>query len=87
MDKYIRRALKSLNIKWNDNQDFELKTKKDIDGFIYRHKEKLSELEYAMIEAEEAKKQLEDELQLLYDLKHQTKVEEYKEMNPGREIF
>lgn len=87
MDKYVRIALKSLGVIWNNTDDgFELNTAKDIDGFISRQKDKLSEVESLIIELKEAKDQIETELQVLIDLKHQVKTEEYKDLNPKWDI-
>lgn len=87
MDKYINKALKTLGIKWNDNQVFELKDIKDVDHFISIHEGKLLEIDILIAELKEAKDQVKKDLDLLSDLKHQIKVERYKDLNPDKIIL
>lgn len=88
-DKYLERALKSLNIKINDSNytDKTIENANDIDDCINSVEQLKDSLEYQIIEVKETLIQLEQDKKLLETIKHQIKVERYKELNPNREVF
>lgn len=87
-DKYIQKALDALNINYDNlKHEFELNTLKDLDFIHSSRKALLSECEGNLEDIKSAIEQIKNELQTLEDLKHQVKVEEYKEINPKARVF
>lgn len=87
-DKYIQKALESLNINYdNSKHEYELNTLKDLDFLISYRKNLIAEMEGHIEDAKSAVEQLKNEVQMAEDLKRQTLVEEYQELNPKRTIL
>ena len=86
-NKHIQKALDSFGIKWNENGENELNTTKDLDFIISERKILLRDAENGIEELKETIEILKNQISILENLKQQTLVEEYKELNPDKNVF
>ena len=82
-ERHIKAALQFLNLTCPQ----EFKSEKEIEDFYSELESDIKEMKWAIEEAKAAIEKAEILLCDLERLKHQSKVEEYKELNPGKEIF
>lgn len=81
-DKYLIRSLDFLELKFD-----EAASESDIDSAISENKEAISKMENIIEDAKDVIESANYNLDLLSEIKHQMKIERYKELNPGKEIF
>jgi TolA-binding protein len=83
LDKYVSRAFKLAGVVQNDH----IKTVSDLELEIDSFNENIRRLNELI---EKCKDQLEDcneSLELLQSVHDQLKIERYKDLNPGREVY
>ena len=86
-NKHIQKALDSFGINWNEDGENELNTIKDLDFIISERKILLRDAENGIEELKETIEILKNQISILENLKQQTLLEEYKELNPDKNVF
>ncbi|MGB2525679.1 hypothetical protein [Flagellimonas sp. SN16] len=84
--RLIKKALKSLGWDWQDKEN-PLNTIKDVDHIIWQCNDGLSQVESARADLDECEETLKSSLEDMKTLKDQIEIEEYKELNPNRNIL
>lgn len=74
-----------MSLKWED-QSIPLKDLSEIDTLIKERVRLVGECESQIIELKEGIEVVNEQITLLENLKHQVKIEHYKELNKGRDI-
>ena len=86
-DKYIQKALDFLGLTWNESGIYELNSVKDIDFILSERKGLLLQCENGIEDLKESIQILNEQIQNLENIKKQTIVEEYKDLNPNADVF
>lgn len=81
-DKYLIKALNALELEIDN-----VGTEKELDQMLKDENENIAKMETIIIEAKEVIEAARRNVEWLEMIKHQIKVERYKELNPDREIF
>ena len=84
--RLITKALKTLGWKWDDKSQ-PLDSIKDIDHIIWENKDTLNKIEELRARMDDTEKDCHENIQQMEALKNQIEIEEYKELNPGKNIF
>lgn len=85
-DKYLDKAFESLGYSVDANEDY-ITNVSDIDLRLKEQESSLASCETIIIECKENITKIKENIDFLTMLKHQVKVERYKELNPDREVF
>lgn len=83
-DKYLKRAISTIGIVFGDEEP---QNEKDLDRIISDSRRLVSDAELKLEELKEAVEVLRHQIELAQAVKRQIKVERYKDLNPGYEIF
>ena len=84
--RLIRKALNSLNWIWKGEEN-PLNTMSDLELMVSDAKKLLVDIDIEISELEESKEEINQHLENLSSLKNQIDIEEYKELNPGKNII
>jgi hypothetical protein len=82
-DKYIERAFESLGLLY----DGSIVSVSDIDAEINKNRALIVKTQDLIEEWTENIKYMQRNVELLEEIKHQLKVEKYKELNPNVEVY
>lgn len=91
-DKYLSKALKTLG--WELDEGLNIKSKKDLEKIINESSVSIEEMDQIIFDMEEiiekakrTKEKHKANIEEAKNLIYQMEVEEYKELNPGIDIF
>lgn len=90
MEKYINKALNTLKLEWDSNEDCTIES---IENRLSDEKQNLIDMKYQLQECkdlivtiEELIPDIENSISLINDILHQINVEEYKELNKDMDV-
>ena len=88
-DKFVKKALETLELAVEGEviEGIELNTEKDLDAIISEFKTLIISGESNIEQLKDSVKNCKEQLEILQTIKHQIKVEEYKELNPRHKVF